>query len=1192
MQYKTSNNKTFSVSRLPYNNGGQAKIYKIIEDNNRVAKIYHNPPSTDLIDKIKWMVENPPDDPLKNILHHSFSWPEDLLLSNGRVMGYVMPFIPQCPTAFCIYNPRKRSSLNLQDWRFQHAVAKNIASDVAALHLKGYVIGDLNESNILVKNDARVTIIDTDSFQVQTHHKIHRCPVGKEEYTARELVGLDFKNVDRSVYTDNFALAVLIFQLLQEGRHPFDGKWTGKGDTPPVSTLISNGLFPYLPNQTKNIQLNKTRPFFSDLSTSIQDLFIRAFRDGHSDPKKRPAAKEWQDALDLGKLVTCQKGHYYYPSSNTCPWCDREKSLLRRTLNPPIRPAPVARPSPPILGIRKTPLVFNNLVINQTTLKKIKVGNNGSGTLTGNITSNVTWVTIPNSSFSVKSGNFQYLPIQINTSNLRGSQSGTITITSNGGQKRIYVRINILSPILSFGVVNTQFGNINAGETLTRQVLITNIGTSDLIGSISISPPQSGVAVRPTSIALTPQQAISVNLLVNPSTASLSVPNGAFSFRLNVNTNAGPGFLDFKGFRTSPRISVLPSGIIIGNLPVSNQVIRILIPNEGNGDWLVTSVRTIGAAPFFQLEPVTQNTIDSGKSLTLQFRIDSSQINPSKTFIPIDCKLEINSNLGVHVLPIIGNIYTPFLAVESKQINLGNIHQGMNIKTTVRISNQGKDTLRFRIGNVKNWIDLKSSKNELKPQESTNLEISILPEKLPITSDEVVYSEEILINSNGGKETVKISMNFRSACMELLTTHLDLGKVTMAYQKSGAIKLINRGLVILKGDISTPSWFYVKDKKIQCPPRTFQEIPFSIDLDKVILDNLPKEKNKVTFNTNGGNKSISIDADFDLSYLSFDLDRIHLFEHYNSKLKGFFILSNKGISPLEFFVDSSNKKREITPQKGTLKANEQTNIWLIVSNNGQAQTDNLFEVIFRSGDQKYTLGLHQFSSELVLLYRKLRIQTLHDFILDFNEVPGGDFIFGEKNENKSIESFWIAKHLVTNQDYQRFITESKYSVIPTHWQNNRIPVGKERHPVVNVNWIDATQYCDWLSEKIGYFVRLPTEFEWEKAARSNDGRTYPWGNEEPSKKLTNFDESDSTSVGLYSPIGDSPFFLTDMAGNVKQWTSSSFEKESTSKVVRGGSYFDIQPEKLSTYNRKRENPEIKRDFLGFRCCFSVPNLDH
>ncbi|HMR99973.1 MAG TPA: SUMF1/EgtB/PvdO family nonheme iron enzyme [Anaerolineales bacterium] len=141
-----------------------------------------------------------------------------------------------------------------------------------------------------------------------------------------------------------------------------------------------------------------------------------------------------------------------------------------------------------------------------------------------------------------------------------------------------------------------------------------------------------------------------------------------------------------------------------------------------------------------------------------------------------------------------------------------------------------------------------------------------------------------------------------------------------------------------------------------------------------------------------------------------------------------------------------------------------------------------------------------------------------------------------------LSEYSIGKYPINNREYQSFVREAKYNP-PRSWDGDQFPAEKGSHPVVNVSWEDANAYCKWLGEKTKKNYRLPTEAEWEKAARGEDGRVYPWGNDFDPKK-TNTSESNigaTSDVGKFSPQGDSPYGCADMAGNVWEWTSSLFK---------------------------------------------------
>jgi formylglycine-generating enzyme required for sulfatase activity len=197
----------------------------------------------------------------------------------------------------------------------------------------------------------------------------------------------------------------------------------------------------------------------------------------------------------------------------------------------------------------------------------------------------------------------------------------------------------------------------------------------------------------------------------------------------------------------------------------------------------------------------------------------------------------------------------------------------------------------------------------------------------------------------------------------------------------------------------------------------------------------------------------------------------------------------------------------------------------------------------------------------------------------------------------TLPAFEIGRYPVTNVEYAAFV-EATGRKTPTHWQKGHCPEALTDHPVVNVTWHDAQAFAAWLSGRTGDRYRLPTEAEWEKAARGQDGRLWPWGNEWDAKRprvncsLTG--PGTTTPVGQYSPDGDSPYGCAEVAGNVWEWCATAWQDSyalpadddsagNALRVQRGGSWHSANPGgKMRCAFRNKYSADKRYFGLGFR----------
>jgi serine/threonine-protein kinase len=216
-------------------------------------------------------------------------------------------------------------------------------------------------------------------------------------------------------------------------------------------------------------------------------------------------------------------------------------------------------------------------------------------------------------------------------------------------------------------------------------------------------------------------------------------------------------------------------------------------------------------------------------------------------------------------------------------------------------------------------------------------------------------------------------------------------------------------------------------------------------------------------------------------------------------------------------------------------------------------------------------------------------------------VERGDFAMGPERRRVYLDAFYIARYPVTNRQFEKFLKVTGYEPSEpeqhrflSHWRGRRCPEELLDHPVVFVSWFDANAYCAWAGR------RLPTEAEWEKAARGSDGRRFPWGRADPTPAHANYGRIAQGTLAVGScPEGRSPCGALDMAGNVWEWCEDADEPrfylhgpsrnprnmvatDRDPRVARGGSWL-YDARSLRTVARVSFAPAFRLDGVGFRC---------
>ena len=304
--------------------GGEGQVFALNGRSGAAVKIYDSRLRVEREEKIRAMV------------HGGFAAQTDLVAyprevvfdRGGNFLGFLMQLVSGYRPVHELYSPKSRQrQFPKVDYRFIIRAALNVARAVGKVHQTGCVIGDLNHSGVLVGEDARVSLIDADSFQFCLGKKTYPCVVGVPDFLPAELHGANLSTVVRSVEHDNFGLAVAIFLLLFMGRHPFAGRHEGPDLS--IGQAIARNKFAF--SLTRQFSTGTSPPpgalTLDVFPTPIRQAFESAFG---LNPMARPSASSWIRALTTleRSLNRCSnlKTHFYPDSARVCLWCDLSRN--------------------------------------------------------------------------------------------------------------------------------------------------------------------------------------------------------------------------------------------------------------------------------------------------------------------------------------------------------------------------------------------------------------------------------------------------------------------------------------------------------------------------------------------------------------------------------------------------------------------------------------------------------------------------------------------------------------------------------------------------------------------------------------------------------------------------------------------------------------------------------------------------
>lgn len=305
--------------------GAEGEVFEVHGRDDLVAKIYFHQPDAYKIDKLTALsaIGN-------ERIYNIAAWPlGNIYNSEKSVVGFLMKNQPRSEEVHALHSPRSRlKKFPKATWQFLIYAASNLARAVSVIHEQGIVIGDINPKNILVTRNATIHLLDCDSFQIRVNGTLYRCESGFPEYTAPELHGTSFRDVDRTIDHDYFGLAISIFQLLFIGRHPFAGRMLSGADQS-LDESIKSGRFAYGKDaKVRGIAQPPGSLALDALPGELTSLFYRAFLSENI--YDRPTPQDWIKELDAlsQSLTSCylHSGHVFYDNLKSCPWCEIENN--------------------------------------------------------------------------------------------------------------------------------------------------------------------------------------------------------------------------------------------------------------------------------------------------------------------------------------------------------------------------------------------------------------------------------------------------------------------------------------------------------------------------------------------------------------------------------------------------------------------------------------------------------------------------------------------------------------------------------------------------------------------------------------------------------------------------------------------------------------------------------------------------
>jgi len=538
----------------------------------------------------------------------------------------------------------------------------------------------------------------------------------------------------------------------------------------------------------------------------------------------------------------------------------------------------------------------------------------------------------------------------------------------------------------------------------------------------------------------------------------------------------------------------------------------------------------------------------------------------------------------------------PVLKVSPEEIALESVgvgDTGQDVNLT--ITNEGRGYLFGSVACRVPWLEVDPEWFGCFSGES--FQVTVEPDLAGLPAGRLRSPDAIRILSVGGEKSLAVEVDVESAELEVETPVLDFGVLGLGETGETSFTVRNGGAGLLACRVrARVPWLSVFPTRFKVPAGQTVEVTVLIGTES-LTPGTTRHEWALAIESNGGEAVLGLKVEVLEPQLSIDPASLDLGDYdiaSGEREPADLNLENAGPGVLNGALVSMSDWLTVEPATFRCRSGETQSVQVYIQQPMIGEQRGAIRVASNAG------------SEDIPVRVRVQLSCRPEMVF----VPAGEFLRGSPEDDPLAEpcempqqeiflsDYWIGRYPVTNEEYAVFLLASGRRP-PSHWQDEEPPKGWEQHPVVGVSWWDAHAYCQWLSDVTDRVYRLPTEAQWEKAARGTDGRRYPWGAHWRRGRCNSAElgKGTTTEVGAFSPPGDSPYRCADAAGNILEWVSDFFhadyyERSSVTKdpygpasgavkTLRGGSWSSDQRGVRCTSryngNQKTAGPEA-----GFR----------